>query len=142
MTVTDTNCYFQAETTTVLVDIVAADNSCNFVMPVKAFQLNERNKEIAFTECFSLAGFPLITFNGQINGADYWKDGKDGSYKMKLIGMLDVKGESIPFSENVVLLLESGKLNLAFNTSVKVGEVMVDLDCDFLLKGMGGERVK
>ncbi|MFT7450593.1 MAG: hypothetical protein ACI9VN_001310 [Patescibacteria group bacterium] len=138
MIVTDTICYFQAETTTALVDIVAAENSCSFVLPVKAFQLNERNKDIAFKECFSLTGFPLITFKGQMKGTEDWKDGKAGSYKLKLMGMLDIKGESIPLSENVVLLLENGKMNLAFNTSVKVGEVIVDLDCDFnLVNGRG-----
>jgi len=134
MTVTDTTCYFQAETTTALVDINGADNSCSFVMPIKAFQLNEQNKGIAFTDCFSMTGFPLIAFKGQLKGGEGWKDGKDGSYKAKLMGLLDIRGESVPFSENVILLLENGILDLAFNTSVKVGEVVVDLDCGFYLE--------
>lgn len=135
MTVTDAKCYFQTSTTTALMDVNAVDNSCSFVLPVKAFQLNEKNKQVAFKEdCFSLDGFPLITFKGELRGSDDWKAGKDGTYKQKLLGIVDIKGAQVLFSENVILLLENGQLNLAFNSSMEVGEAVVDVDFDFKLR--------
>jgi len=135
MEVAEGDCQFETTNTSALVDLMAVDNRLTFMMPVKTFQLDERNKKRAFSKgCFPLDGFPLIAFKGELEGDDAWKKEKTGTYRVKLVGQLDIKGESVPISENVVLLLEDGKINLAFNTSLKIGKAKVNLDCDFHLK--------
>jgi len=77
MSVDNGSCQFETTNSTVRADLDLDNKSCTFMMPVAAFQLNERTKKIAFKgSCFPLEGHPMVSFSGKLESVEKLKKKK------------------------------------------------------------------
>jgi hypothetical protein len=125
-------CDSKASSQALELDVDIINGFFNFRLPLVSLQSKTAASKTA--DCWLAQEYPMISFRGLLSGVDNLTSKKDGSYPLLLNGAFSVLGQDIPISETILVEIEKGKMNMAFNTSISGNNWNMEIELSALLE--------
>lgn len=91
-------------------------NQFAFLVPIKSFTFEKALMQEHFNENYMESDqFPNASFKGKIMGTENLDLTKDGDYRVKMAGTMEIHGTEKNIEEMVILSVKDGKLSLSCN---------------------------
>jgi polyisoprenoid-binding protein YceI len=108
-------------TATTVID--AATGNLEFAALVKSFLFPQALMQEHFNENYMESSkFPKATFKGKIDNIKEVNFAKDGSYKAKVSGILEMHGVSKPVNTTADIVVKGGKIKATTNFSITIAD--------------------
>ncbi len=108
--------------------IDAATGNMEFAALVKSFLFPQALMQEHFNENYMESGkFPKATFKGKIDNMKEVNFAKDGTYKAKISGNLEMHGVSKPVNTTADIVVKGGKIKATANFSITVADFKITI---------------
>ncbi len=118
----------EASTRTASCVVDAATGNIEFAVLIKTFQFEKALMQEHFNENYMESDkYPKGSFKGKIDNIRDIKFNKDGSYKAKVSGVLEIHGVSKPVSTTADFTIGGGKIKANANFSVALADYNIKI---------------
>jgi hypothetical protein len=118
----------EAENNQVSSVIDLSNGNFAFVAPIKGFQFEKALMQEHFNENYMESGtYPNGTFKGTIEGYEKLDLSKDGTYNLKMSGIMNIHGQDQKIVQVVKFTVNGGKLNLNANFNLRPADYGIEI---------------